>query len=164
RVIERRNVPQADPLERKFRQYLEAVGRETRPAHVQPAQLRELAELGEAEIGDLQSAGHPAIAAAWRRRFAAAAEIETDAEVEIFEAGQERNRVEIEVGDARRPAGAGVAPLKAFETQLLELRQQLEKVQVDAGDHVAAEGQLLEIGEGRQIFQPDVFQHRMAQV
>ena len=95
---------------------------------------------------------------------AAHAELDADAEVELFEARQQRDGVEIEIGDVRRPARAGVAPLHAAEAQRLQLRQQLQEIQVQPGDQRGADLQLLELAQIRQVLEADVAEHRVADV
>ena len=84
------------------------------------------------------------------------AERDAGADVQILESAEQRDRLELQVGDDRRPAPAGVAALDAVETELPELRQQLQHVQARAADLVAAEIQLFELRERRQMLEADI--------
>src|SRR5262249_13938718 len=141
-VVERRAIPEAQTLEREAAERLEADRRHARPAHIQTPQVFQFRELRQSQIADLKPAGQSAVTAARRRRLASPAQADADSQIELFKARKERDRVEIEIGNTRGPACAGIPPLDAVETELPESREQLQKVQVDAGDHVAAQIQL----------------------
>ena len=164
RIVERLRRPDAEALERQRLQHLQPFGRQPRAADVEPLQVLQLRELRDTEIAELQSAGQRAVAAARRRGLSAHAELDADAEVELLEARQQRDRVEIEIGDVRRPARAGVSPLHALQAERLQLRQQLQEIQVEPGDQRGADLQVLELAQIRQMLEADVAEHRVADV
>src|SRR5262249_19605821 len=133
--------------------------RDRSAAQIERAQLFQRRESGESEIGDASAARDPALGFAVGGSEIVGprpAERYAESHVPLFETAEERDRVELEVGDARRPAPAGVAALNAVEAEFFQLRQQLQDMQTGAADLVAAEVQLFELGERCEMFEPDV--------
>src|SRR5439155_13262884 len=81
-----------------------------------------------------------------------------------LESADERDRIELQIGDDRRPAPSGIPALNAVETELSKLRQQLQHVEADAADLVAAKLQLFQLRERRQMLHADIGDLREADV
>ena len=123
--------------------------------------------LREPEIGDAHPAGDPAFGFAVRRPEILRprrSQRDAGADVQILESAEQRDRLELQVGDHRRPAPPGIAALDAVETELPEPGQQLQHVQARAADLVAAEIQLFELRERREVLEADVGDLRKADV
>ena len=127
----------------------------------------ELRQPGQPEIGNAHASGDATFRLAIRspeigrpRR----AERHAVADVQILESTEQRDGLELQIGDDRRPAPSGVAPLDAVKTQLPEFRQQLQHVKTRAADLVAPQVQFFELRQRGQMLQPHVGDLREADV
>src|SRR5439155_14319740 len=128
RIVEALDVPETEAskvVERGKR--LHAVGGDRRAAHVETAQLFQRRERCEPEIGDAGAAGDSALRLAVDRAEIGrtrGAERDAEPDVQLLEPAEERDRLQLEIGDDRRPTPSGVAALDAVEAERSQLRQQ----------------------------------------
>src|SRR6266496_2521126 len=167
-VVDPLDVPQTQaPQVPQIREALQAIRSNRRTAHIQMLKLLELRELRQTEVRDACAAGNAAFGFAVRGAEIARtcrAEGNARADIQILEPAQQRDGVELEISDDRRPAPAGIAALDAVETELPKFWQQLQHMQTGAADLVASEVQLFELRQRGQMFQTDVRDLREADV
>ena len=152
---------------RKRGQRLQRAAGHNRAAQIQVTKLLEIGELRDAEISDPRAARDAALGFACRRperRRLRRPKGDAVADIQFFETGQQRDGIELDVGHHRRPADAGVAALSAVEAQPLEARKVLQHVERRAGNFGAADVQLLELRERRQVLHADIADLREADV
>ncbi len=137
------------------------------PLRSRPPQPLQARKLRDTQVGDANSAIQMAILFTQRtrsRRRIREPQADSPTEVQLLQSRQQGDSFHLRIGHHRRPAHTAISPLDALEAQFLQPGEQLEDVQTCTTDLIAAEIQLFDLWQRRQLFESHVAHLRLPNV